>query len=97
MNQKATYIVNQGITLAFSTLFAMIAWFIKVEISEVSDTLKNIKADVEQLNSKSLLLEQRLDMELRILDQNFSIELRNLNSKIDRLQKKDASQTGITP
>lgn len=56
------------ISAILATMMTIIGWFIKVEITEVSETLKTIRVDVSALNRESLLLKQRVDFKIEFME-----------------------------
>jgi hypothetical protein len=57
-------IIMKGLTLVLGGLLTTVSWFIKMEITDVADTLKGIKGDVSDLNKDSILLKQRVDFQI---------------------------------
>lgn len=60
--------------LIYPLLFAVIVWFIKLEISrgtdqmsEMANTLKQIRSDVESLNRDSMLFKQKINFRFEML------------------------------
>ena len=57
-------IIMKGLTLVLGGLLTTVSWFIKMEITDVAETLKGIKGDVADLNKDSILLKQRVDFQI---------------------------------
>lgn len=74
--------------LVIGSLFTTVTWFIKMEISEVSQTLKSIKTDVSELNRESLLLKQRVDFQMEWVGKEVSDTKERIMKIETRLERK---------
>lgn len=76
MTQKTEQMIQKLLTGLFYTMLTVMGWLITDRISEVSNTLKDIREDVYSLNSKSLLQEDRTDwIEKEVLKTNKRIDV----------------------
>jgi len=58
MTKDPEKILTKLVFLLFSSILTITGWMAKSEISSMASTLKDIRKDVSELNTKSLLQEQ---------------------------------------
>jgi hypothetical protein len=65
-------LLAKGVQFILGLLLTTIGWFIKVELTRVSDTLQAIQMDVGSLNRDVLLQKQKADFEIKWITQEIS-------------------------
>jgi len=65
-------LLGKGVQFILGLLLTTIGWFIKVELTRVSDTLQAIQLDVGSLNRDVLLQKQKNDFEIRWVTQELA-------------------------
>jgi hypothetical protein len=65
-------LLAKGVQFTLGLLLTTIGWFIKVELTRVSDTLQAIQIDVGSLNRDVLLQKQKNDFEIKWITQEIS-------------------------
>jgi hypothetical protein len=65
-------LLAKGVQFTLGLLLTTVGWFIKVELTRVSDTLQAIQMDVGSLNKDVLLQKQKNDFEIRWVTQEIA-------------------------
>jgi len=74
--------------IIMSGLITVITYLIKEEMTDVSKTLKSIQTNVQTVSKDNLLLNQKVDLRLENIEQNFNFRLDSIETKIETLHRK---------
>lgn len=80
MNKAIDHFVIKSFAFIFASLLTMVGWMIKTEITSMTVTLKEIKEDVAVLNRDSLLLNQKVDFKLKVMEKEIQDVFKKINS-----------------
>ena len=63
-------ILIKVVPIVFGCLLTIVGWFVKIELTQMTSTLQEIKKDVQEMNKETILLKARVEYKIKFVEKD---------------------------